>query len=419
MSDDLTHDAHLRAALRHAPDHALSPPAGVSRAILAAAWQAHRPARPIAAPPPRMRPAGRTPFAVWLQRLTSPRWAGVLASSLVAALGLGLWLDLATEPVVQRPDGRATTATPPPASNTEAETATGAGAPSEATAANETRDATSANGSTAASRGAVKSAPGETALVAAAPATAARPADRAAPRRDDHESVASQRPAADGRSVTEPAARQEKRATPHLEQARVRGDQAADAVAEARAPAAQPAAPLAEAATAAAPADAKAPTSGPGETRAAAAAPQSGPPTVPTPGATELRAALAPQGARKLEISEAATASPAVTLLQRVRAETAAGSARWTWAAPGSAMMAPFDDAAQAWLQRVAQAARGRWSEVSDRGETHDAIEARWWRDGWPHATLRIEADGLRWIEAAGIRHAPLDATTVQRLRTH
>ena len=67
----------------------------------------------------------------------------------------------------------------------------------------------------------------------------------------------------------------------------------------------------------------------------------------------------------------------------------------------------------------MVQAARGRWVEVSERGESLDALEVRWWRDGWPHATLRIEAEGLRWIEPSGrIRYAPLDAGTLQRLRS-
>jgi len=66
----------------------------------------------------------------------------------------------------------------------------------------------------------------------------------------------------------------------------------------------------------------------------------------------------------------------------------------------------------------VLQATRGRWSDTSDRAGTGDAVEARWWRDDWPQATLRIEADGVRWIEHNGrIHYAPLDAATLLRLR--
>ncbi|HEY6352964.1 MAG TPA: hypothetical protein VIY30_00615, partial [Burkholderiaceae bacterium] len=115
MSEDFAHDAHLRAALRHAPDHALSPPSGLSQTILAAARQAHQPARPTAAPPPvRMRAAGSPGLSRWLQRLFAPRWAGAWAAGLVAALGLGLWLDLEMQPVLERTDTVAMGSVPPP-----------------------------------------------------------------------------------------------------------------------------------------------------------------------------------------------------------------------------------------------------------------------------------------------------------------
>jgi hypothetical protein len=163
-------------------------------------------------------------------------------------------------------------------------------------------------------------------------------------------------------------------------------------------------------------------------TSAPAAAPQAATPPAPAvaeanvqpPAATmEQRKAAVPRDARVAELGAAlAAASPAFTLLRRAQAELASGSVRWTWAAPGAAMMVPFDDAAQAWLSRVVQLARGRWLDVHERGESLDALEVRWWRDGWPHATLRIEAEGLRWIEPNGrIRYAPLDAATLQRLR--
>ncbi|HET9206513.1 MAG TPA: hypothetical protein VFO28_09780, partial [Burkholderiaceae bacterium] len=104
MSEDLSHDPHLRAALRHAPDHALAPPAGVSQTILNAARHVHKPARPAATPAPAVRITVAPPRAVaWLRQwFASPRLAGGLATGLVAALGLGLWIDLGREPVVDR-----------------------------------------------------------------------------------------------------------------------------------------------------------------------------------------------------------------------------------------------------------------------------------------------------------------------------
>ena len=63
---------------------------------------------------------------------------------------------------------------------------------------------------------------------------------------------------------------------------------------------------------------------------------------------------------------------------------------------------------------------RARAGADADRAgqRAASALEVRWWRDDWPQATLRIEADGLRWIEHDGrIRHAPLDPASLQRLR--
>jgi len=138
--------------------------------------------------------------------------------------------------------------------------------------------------------------------------------------------------------------------------------------------------------------------------------------------AADRRAAeAASAGAREREATAQGTpaASPALTLLRRARAEIEAGSARWTWQPPTATSMQPFDDAGQAWLVRVVQAARGRWVDVADRGAALAADEVRWWRDGWPHATLRIEAEGLRWLEPNGrVRYAPLDAAALQALRT-
>src|SRR5687767_15184044 len=126
MSKDLSHDPHLRAALRHAPDHALVPPAGVSQTILNAARRVHKPARPAATPAPAVRITAARPRALaWLvQWFASPRLAGGLATGLVAALGLGLWIDLGREPVIDRtpepsPQALRTRDATPPAPATE------------------------------------------------------------------------------------------------------------------------------------------------------------------------------------------------------------------------------------------------------------------------------------------------------------
>ena len=395
MSEDLAHDAHLRAALRHAPDHALAPPSGLSQTILAAARQAHRPVRPTPAPPPpvRTRAAGARPLRAWLRRLFAPRWAGAWAAGLVATLGLGLWLDLGLQPTVERPAVVAMSSTQP-------ETAP----PAEA-----------ARGATSEGEAAIADAP--TVAAKAAPAAPAR-----APEGSGASGTPSAVPGADARRGDDAAVRRKEMAVDVTRQ-RAAGGASRDTPPRQGAAAPLPAAPPALAAE-------------PGTERpndelasargrvAATAEPSAVPPAVAANeappsarSATGLRAA--PAEARKAELGEAvAAASPALTLLRRAQAELATGSAVWTWGPPGSAMMMPFDAEARTWLSRVVQAARGRWVDVGERGESLVALEVRWWRDGWPHATLRIEADGLRWIEPGDrIRYAPLDAATLQQLR--
>ena len=390
MSEDLAHDAHLRAALRHAPDHALAPPSGLSQTILAAARQAHRPVRPTVAPPPpvRKRVAGARPLRAWLRRLFAPRWAGAWATALVATLGLGLWLDLEPQPAVERPGVVAMSSTPPE-TTAQAEAARVAASSDEGTTEK-------------LAMAAAKVAPAP--AVRAPEGTDARAKQRAAPSAQTH--------------VGEGAAVRRKEMATSVEQQRAAESSARVAAARQDAAEPQPAPP----AVANAPGSDRSSDSlaiAGGRVAAPAAAP---PPAAPVAElakeATRLHAAL--PDARKVELGEAvAVASPALTLLRRTQAELANGSAVWTWGPPGSAAMVPFDAAARAWLSRVVQGARGRWVDVGERGESLAALEVRWWRDGWPHATLRIEANGLRWIEPSGrIRYAPLDATTLQQLRS-
>jgi hypothetical protein len=377
LTNDLSHDPHLRAALRHAPDHALVPPADVSQTILNAARQVHRPARPAATPAPAVRITAAPPRALaWLyQWFASPRLAGGLATGLVAALGLGLWIDLGREPVVERgpepsPQALRSRDVTPPAPATEP---SGAGA-------NTARDAQPAAPS------------------AARPdAPRAKQAERAAESRLERRTEGSASPARERREDSVA------RAVPELAKS-------APPSAAPPAPAAEPALPTAQAAAAPAMRDAQPrDAAAKSDTRMSLAAGRA--------------AAVAGARASAFESGSAAdmvaAESPASTLLRRARSERAANSARWSWMPPGSPLMGMFDDAGQAWLARVAQTTRGRWTETTDRAGPGDAVEARWWRDDWPQATLRIEPDGVRWIEHSGrIRYAPLDAATLQRLRS-
>jgi hypothetical protein len=112
-----------------------------------------------------------------------------------------------------------------------------------------------------------------------------------------------------------------------------------------------------------------------------------------------------------------AAASPALTLLRRARADAESRNAIWTWQTTSATTARSFDIEAQEWLQRVVYAARGRWADVAERNDGGAATEVRWWRNDEPVATLRIEAQGLRWTEPSGrIRYAPMTADELARL---
>lgn len=426
MSDDLSHDTHLRAALRHAPDHALAPPAGVSQAILNAARQVHRPMRAAVTPSPAVRITSARPRAFeWLRQwFASPRMAGGLATGLVAALGLGLWLDLGREPVIDR-------------------------APSAEVEPRGADVATTRMGSERNDARAAPTAPPEPAAQPAAPVTAtpAAPAAPAATTPPDAAHAKRAAPPTDSGSLQRKAELEKRRAdagappapsaaaepTPSPERGESKREVPADPAPVPAAPAVAavpPAAARSDEAVAATPDGATkstAPARAPNELAAATAQRDAA-------SRRDLRmslaagraaAAAAAPGARA-SVAEAnvaadavAAASPALALLRRARTELSNGQARWSWTAPGSPLMVAFDGAGQHWLARVVQASRGRWTEVTERAGAGDAIEVRWWRDDWPQATLRIEAEGLRWIEHGGrVRYAPLDAATLQRLRS-
>lgn len=101
--DDMARDAHLRAALRHAPDRDVRPPAELSRRILDAARVAagsapKRTARPAAAPWARVRD-GLASCTAWLRH---PGATAAFASLMLATVIGVMWRDgppPETEPV--------------------------------------------------------------------------------------------------------------------------------------------------------------------------------------------------------------------------------------------------------------------------------------------------------------------------------
>lgn len=369
--DDLVHDEYLRAALRHAPDHGLTPPSSVTQTILTAARQAHRPVRHTVSPTPvRAALAGKPRWREVLRFLGSPRWAGGFATGLVAALVVGLWIDNDLTAPIPPPSEKT------PASATRRDKATEPGAAISSTAESHA-GAAAANALHEAAPTAPPSMPAAV-REALAPAPAApAPAPRGGGEGVDRMTVG--RDTAAGQAVQAPAER--------------RGS------AESARPA--PIAPMRQDRT-----TAESMHDAPGKAAAA--------------GDQQLRmAAPKAEAATAADGVAQAAASPALTLLRRIRAESTAQAALWTWQPPGATVPRPVDADGQAWLLRLLQAARGRWADVAVPSDPGAATEVRWWRDGQPYARLRIEAGGLRWLEPSGrIRFAPLEAPALEALRS-
>lgn len=423
--DEPPRDEYLRAALRHAPDHALTPPSGVNQAILAAARQVHRPRPAVeatpaarAAAPARSVPRRSRPWHEQLQWLLSPRWAGGLASVLVGALVIGLWLDEEVPaPTAPREEDVASRA-----SQREAATPAASMAPPP-TAATDSATAASepALGKVLAD---VRSSP---ASVTAEPASAPPPESRAnadtpkaPPERDAGLAAQALRRDGPGERVTPPQPQQRAAQAPDTTSTPGARDAAQEAASTPPSPAPAPMAPpqlerqAAARASAGGGVNAGRPESrspDAADTKSATGA------TAPTPeSALRFRAEALERPAAVA--AAASAASPALTTWRRATNESAARSAIWTWQPGADASPRSFDADGQSWLLRVVQTARGRWVDVAESSDGGAALEVRWWRDDQPHARLRIETQGLRWIEPSGrVRYAALGPAALERLR--
>jgi len=379
-ADAPEHDEFLRAALRHAPDHALTPPSGVSQTILAAARRVHLNPRPASEPAaaPRAPVRRHVPWHERMQWLLTPRWAGSLATGLVGALVLGLWFEQDLPgPTVSGERGG-------PIAHSESTAPAAPPAPAPAPPATTSPPAPPAQDSATRSTGT----PEQARQGGAAP----RPRGDAAPKRT--EKTPDSAVAAD----TPPKAEAESALRREVPAARAATNEARMQAAPAPAAAPEAATAPRRAADAAA---ARADSPGPSGTL----------PDAPPAATAKLGAAASATGA-------SAAASPALTLWRRSTAESTARSAIWTWQPGDAPSPRSFDADAQAWLLRLVQAARGRWIDVAEVSNGQAATEVRWWRDDQPHARLRIESEGLRWIEPGGrIRYAPMEPAALARLR--
>ena len=376
--DDMARDAHLRAALRHAPDRDARPPAELSRRILDAARAAagsapKKAARPAAAPWARVRD-GFASCTAWLRH---PGATAAFASLMLATVIGVMWRDgppPETEPVH---DGAA------PAGPSTAPSAS-------TTAADPAADRPPAH----------RDVPAETAADAAARDTAATTARRADNDDGGRREAAAPRPRATGSAPSGPpagkAAAQEKRSA---------APEAANPPAASPPPLPMAAPPAAPAVT---PSDrARAAAQNQGPAPLGAAAERSGPdersPVQAAPPDDPLAAPIA-------ALRGSGSGAPA-RLARRAEADSAA---------PSSAAAVP--PSALAWFGDAQALTRGRWRPVAATPSA--ALPTAWTEalstDGGTLGRVAI-LEGALWWQPAGTDgrtwRAPLPAgDAAQRL---
>jgi hypothetical protein len=374
--DDLR-DPHLLAALAQAPDALDGPPPALTAALQQAARDAVAPAAPER--PRRARWA-------WLDIWRQPVWATGLTAVLMAALVLGLWW----QPHIDSPDG----ALPAIADTRVAEQAVDTPAPrAQAEAAPASAGVT----------------PSTAPAPAPAPAVSPTPRSLAVPARP--KSSAERRPA----PRSEPSAPKAEAASPLAESSRAREQARAAPGSGAADPSPVSAAPAPPPAATAAPSP------------AALAQPSTAHPPPPQ---------LAGLIDRLREATDAKPASIAAqtdaVIAERKRATEPSGvlaklegsTSAWRWTPPGSggeAVTAAGD--AAAWLQRLRDAAAGRWqprpaSAVQLEAEASSRPATAVTFTGGPIGPIRITLNGdtAQWQDAQGAWQAPLPPGAAQAL---
>lgn len=360
---DTERDAHLRRALRHAPDADLAPPPALRDLILREAQAKAREGAPRAAA------AGRkTPLQALWDWIGQPRFAGGLAAVMVIGFAGLLWRErpvetaLPSREAVQAPAAVAPAARPAPEA---------APSPSPATP---TAPAAPITSPTAAAKPAPKASVRREAPAtdrAQPPPAAPAPAPAPAPARV----VAEPPPQAEARASVAPTdaapertleAKKERQEPRQESLARQRSDYASGSAAKA----------------------------------AAAPAPLSLSIASPAPG------------------GDAAGPPAIATLRQAIAAEPT----RWYWQRPGGPSH-PFDNAISAWLGRLEAVSRGRWQTV-DAGAAVPTLpspeaELQLLRNGDVSQRLRIGDDAVSWQRGdhGDLLRAPLDAATLAALR--
>lgn len=340
-AQDDARDAHLLAALRHAPDRHAVPPREVSERILAAARAAVRPAREVRAPW----------WQRWLARLMQPQVAAAFGTLAVASL-VGVMWSTREPPVVEF--------LPPPSVERAAQGAAAPTPPAEpkADAANEESSASRMVGASAAS---VES----RAKIATAPPKPA-PGRDAAARTESRSRAAAEAPAFTSAASTA-------------------GTATATATPSAESPPA--AAPAPEAADAAGPAP-MAERRAANERDSQVLARQQGAASGRTDSAAALTAA------------PAAKARPAADPLASVDRLLAPSPERMVWA--GAGRQSAHEAAQAAWWSRLKQATSGAWQAQPRVPSPSSQPWLTLSMAGAPVATIDLFADSVLFCAAEG-----------------
>ena len=394
--EPLPPDAHLRAALRHAPDAHAQPGPALRAAIVRAA---HEAVRAGAQPAPHAAPGARSALGELWRRFwqaptpARPVWAAGLAAAVVASLTLTLWWGepvpppVRTEPPLPAPAPPATEAAAPQAQSGPATQ----GQPP------------------AAALGSTSDAPAREAV---APAADAADAAVAAPARKARAESPAVRPSTDARpraalrATVPPAA-------PAIDTAAQSRDQAGPADERTAAPPASP--PMAATATAPAP---------PPAAPAVAAAPVPPQGAVPRPGPS-LAAAPAPMAA-----PPAAPMAKAAEATGNAKAETAAMARRQSGAAQAVAADRTVASLPPTLAQRAATGepwrtlARLSWQSAEAAAATADPGPSAPWQHEpggmlWrmPGGMLWREPDGRQWFAPIAPAEWPALDAALQSLR--
>jgi hypothetical protein len=389
-------DAHLRAALRHAPDADAAPSAALSAAILSQARAAalHRPASSQAT---ALSPA--SPLLTWLRQgwmaLSQPALATGLASVMVASVVGVMWWDRTPEEMNAPQQVSHDTALP----SVVADETKSAAKP---TPSGALQNPVRPDPSTGLRTGPVEG------LYPSTPELRHSPLVQSLPKVQSEQSEVVQR--SPGPAAANTTAPNQPTSNAERERRAVANAAPNDKEVALNAPTHRAEAPPATA-------PAALPESTDPRGRADAPAPA---PAVAAAPAPALKASLLErESARTSGIALGFAASTPVTSLREAMRDE---PERWAWQKNAGAV-APVVPALPGWLAQLESATAGRWAPQLDLRASSAAqktlLTLRWIRDGQTEHTLVLQADGLLWQKAGAAEpawFAPLNEGMINRL---